>query len=336
MHIQPFDPAAEPGKVRAFYEIYATGVPIDDPDGPPWSPRLYSSWIRQGWAGEPRRTALAIDDGGTPVGAYLVELPQQRNKHLGWLALMVAPAQRRHGTGRELLRHAALCAAQEGLTTLTTEVRCDTPGAAFAGAVGARAGLLEIRRVLELATVPDGHLASLRRRAEAASAGYSLLSWTGPVPEEYLQDVARVFTAMNDAPHNEGRETREPDTEHIRRSEHFHGELGTRRYSVAARCDRTGEIVAITQIAVDPDDPEWGYQLTTAVARSHRGHRLGLLVKTVMVEQLISAEPTIRHFITGNAGLNKHMIAINADLGFTVLDQWQTFDFDVASAPPTR
>ncbi|MGH3157388.1 MAG: GNAT family N-acetyltransferase [Streptosporangiaceae bacterium] len=332
MKIQVFDPGAEPDKVRAFYEIYAAGAPIDDPDGPPWSQALYTAWIRRGWSGERRKTALAIGDDGTPVGAYLVELPERHNKHLGWLALMVPPGRRRHGIGRELLRHAAGSASREGLTTLTAEVRCDTPGAAFATAVQARAGLVNVRRVLDLATIPDGHLASLRRRAGPGSAGYSLVSWVGPVPEEYLQDVALVFIAMNDAPHNPGRETREPDTERIRRSEQFHAELGTLRYSVAARCDQTGEIAAITQIAVDSDDIGWGYQLITAVARTHRGHRLGLLVKVAMLELLAGAEPTIRRIITGNADLNKYMIAINADLGFTVLDNWQTFDLDISPA----
>lgn len=332
MQIEDFDAGAAPGKARSFYQMYIAGMPIDDPDGPPFSESLYLSWLQQGFAGERRRTALAVDDGGTPLGGCLVELSDRRNKHLAYIALVVSPDRRRHGVGRELLRHAARCAADEGREMLTADVRTDTPGAAFAAAVGARAGLIEIRRALDLATVPDGHLATLRGKAESASRGYSVVRWTGPMPEEYLQDAALVSVAMDDAPHNPGREGRQPDTEQIRATEHQLTERGTRLYTVAARCDSTGELAGMTQMAVDKDDPGWGYQLITAVQRTHRGHRLGLLVKVGMLEMLIGAEPEMRRILTGNADANKHMIAINAELGFAILDRWQTWDIDVTAA----
>jgi GNAT superfamily N-acetyltransferase/RimJ/RimL family protein N-acetyltransferase len=333
MQIEGFDPGAEPGKVRAFYEMYAAGLPIDDPDGPPFSPPLYMSWIRDGWEGERRQTALAVDDDGTPMGGCLVELAEGHNRHISPLTLVVPPDRRRHGVGRELLRYAIRRAAAEGRTLLTAEARLDTPGAAFAAAVGARAGLIAVRRVLDLTAIPDGHLARLRAKAEAASHGYSLVRWSGPTPEEYLLAVATVPVAMDDAPHNPGRKGREPDPDRIRRAERRAVETGTRRYSVAARCDQTGEFAGLTQIAVDKDDPEWAYQLITAVVRAHRGHRLGLLAKVSMLEMLTEAEPTVRRIMTSNADANKHMISINAELGFTVLDRWQTWDLDVTAVP---
>jgi GNAT superfamily N-acetyltransferase len=332
MQIEGFDPRAEPDKVLAFYEMHAAGLPIDDPDGPPFSKPLYTSWIRDGWAGERRQAALATDDGGTLVGGVLVEFPDKRNKHIGQLTIVIPPDRRRHGVGRELLRYAARCAAGDGRTMLTADVRVDTPGAAFAAAVGARAGLTQVRRVLDVATIPDGHLAALRGKAEAASEGYSLVRWTGPTPEEYLQDVATVSAAMDDAPHNPGREGRKPDIERVRKSERRSVELGTRRYTTAARCDQTGEIAGFTQIGVDKNDPEWGHQFLTAVVRAHRGHRLGLLVKVDLMAVLTEAEPTVRHILTLNADANKYMITINAELGYTVLDQWLTWDIDVTAA----
>jgi RimJ/RimL family protein N-acetyltransferase len=333
MRIEGFDPGAEPGKVRAFYQMYVAGLPIDDPDGPPFSRSLYEAWIREGWAGERRQTALAVDDDGTPVGGCLVELPDRQNKHIGWVTIVVPPERRRRGLGRELLRHAAASAAADGRTLVTADVRLGSPGAAFAAAVGARAGLIEVRRVLDLTAIPGGHLAGLRGKAEASSGGYSLVHWTGPTPEEYLRGAAMVSVAMDDAPHNPGRETRQPDTERIRESERRYAELGTRRYSVAARCDRTGELAGITQIAVDDDDLEWGFQLITAVVRAHRGHRLGLLIKVDMLETLARAEPAVHRIVTGNADANKYMIAINAELGFTVLDRWQTWDMELTALP---
>jgi RimJ/RimL family protein N-acetyltransferase len=57
------------------------------------------------------------------------------------------------------------------------------------------------------------------------------------------------------------------------------------------------------------------------------------LVKVAMLEWLAEAEPGLRRVMTGNAGTNEHMIAINAELGFRVLDEWQSWELDVAAVP---
>jgi hypothetical protein len=44
---------------------------------------------------------------------------------------------------------------------------------------------------------------------------------------------------------------------------------------------------------------------------------------------LADAEPGLRRIHTGNADLNAHMIAINTELGFRVLHEWQTWQLDV-------
>jgi RimJ/RimL family protein N-acetyltransferase len=67
------------------------------------------------------------------------------------------------------------------------------------------------------------------------------------------------------------------------------------------------------------------------VTRKHRGHRLGLLVKTAMVEWLAAVEPGIERIVTYNAAANEHMIAINAELGYEVLEPLdQTYELPVA------
>ncbi|HTU06839.1 MAG TPA: GNAT family N-acetyltransferase, partial [Trebonia sp.] len=52
----------------------------------------------------------------------------------------------------------------------------------------------------------------------------------------------------------------------------------------------------------------------------HRGHRLGLLVKTAMLEWLAVAEPKLERIATGNAAANEHMIAVNDTLGYEVTE----------------
>jgi RimJ/RimL family protein N-acetyltransferase len=335
VRIEDFDPDTEPGVTRALYEIYLAGLPDDDPEGPPTSERVFTNWIRKGWNSDPRERALAVDGtggtAGTVAGAYLLAMPHRKNKHIGELTIMVAPAVRRGGVGSALLRHAAAKAAGHGRTLLAGETRCGSPGAAFCAAVGARAGLLDIRRVLDVAAVPAGKLAALRGRAEAAAQGYSLVSWTGPTPEEDLEGVAIVSSAMADAPRNPGYEAHRPDVERVRDGERHAAAVGIRRYAVAARCDRTGELAGLTEIYAEPWAPEWGYQGVTAVSREHRGHRLGLLVKVAMLQMLAGAEPGMAHILTGNADGNKHMIAINDELGFRILDEWRSWQLDTAT-----
>ena len=72
------------------------------------------------------------------------------------------------------------------------------------------------------------------------------------------------------------------------------------------------------------------------MAGPHRGHRLGLLVKVAMLEWLAEREPQLTRIVTGNADGNEHMIAINDELGYTVLDRWPSWEMEVARAlaPP--
>ena len=66
------------------------------------------------------------------------------------------------------------------------------------------------------------------------------------------------------------------------------------------------------------------------MTRAHRGHRLGLLVKVAMLEMLAGHEPRLERIVTGNADANEHMIAINTELGYQVLDHWLSWELAVA------
>ena len=83
-----------------------------------------------------------------------------------------------------------------------SDARDGSAGEAFARSLGARRGVTEVLRLLDLAAIPAGKLAVLRAESRAAACGYSGLSWAGTVPEEYLGQVAAVHGAMADAPHD--------------------------------------------------------------------------------------------------------------------------------------
>lgn len=105
---------------------------------------------------------------------------------------------------------------------------------------------------------------------------------------------------------------------------------GLRHYAVAAKSLDTGELAGLTEVAVVPERPDWGFQELTAVARPHRGRKVGLLLKLAMLDRLAEREPQLKRILTGNADGNEHMIALNEKLGFKVLDRWLSLELDLA------
>jgi GNAT superfamily N-acetyltransferase len=265
------------------------------------------------------------------AGWYQLRLPDRENLDRGWLKLFVHPASRRGGLGRALLRHAAMRAANHGRSVLSGSTLLGTAGAAFAARAGATAGLVDARRVLVLDKTPVGHVAALREGAARAAAGYSLVSWQGRTPDQYLSGFAEVLNAANDMPHDPGQEEEVWDASRVREFDEARELRGRHVYTIAALQAASGEVAAITDLEADPESPEWGYQLLTAVTRPHRGHRLGLLVKTAMLDWLAGAEPQLERIITGNAAVNEHMIAINQQLGYELLEPpGQSYEIAVA------
>ena len=333
MELEQFDPAAGAAEVRACHDIYLAGHPIDEPYYPPMSARYFAGWLTLGWTEDQQEVWLARDRHGEPRGWYLLSLPHRENQHLAMLAPMVHPAHRRGGLGIELVRHAAGRARQSGRTVLSGHARDGAPGSAFARALGARPGLNQVGRVLRLAGLPAGRLAALREQAEPRASGYALLSWDGPAPEDLIAGLAAISSsAFADMPRDAGEEAQRWDETRMRLDEQRLAVQGVRWYTVAARSLASGELAAFTQLGVDPAVPTWGLQELTAVARPHRGHRLGLLVKLGMLELLASREPQVTQIVTGNADANQHMIAINAQLGFEVVDEWPSWELDVRQA----
>jgi GNAT superfamily N-acetyltransferase/RimJ/RimL family protein N-acetyltransferase len=334
MRIERFDPVTDADTLAACYQLLAAASPVDDdPEGPRWSLQLFTGSWTCGWAGTPRETWLARDHGGDLVGCYLLELPDRENLTEADVFPLVALDRRRSGIGTALLRHAAARAASAGRARLWGEARSGSPGSAFAKARGAQPGLIEVRRVLHLADLSAATLTGLSERARQSAAGYSLVPWEGPTPDAYLSQVAAIHAAMADAPLNPGVQPQHFDEARIRAMDHrLITVQGMRYYSLAARCDATGELAGLTQLGVEPEQPAWGVQLNTAVTRAHRGRRLGMLLKAGMLELLAVREPQLQAIVTANSASNERMIGINAELGFRVLDTWQRWELGVPEA----
>jgi GNAT superfamily N-acetyltransferase len=331
MRIMRWD-LTDPATAQACYEVVRAAGETDDPLGPPWSLRRMRGWLK--YPNDPAETWLCRDEtDGTVQGWYYLMLPERENRDRAHLRLTVHPSSRRHGTGTALLRHAAGRAASGGRTVLGGPVFQGSAGAAFAERAGAVPGLVEARRVLVLGKIPAGRLTSLREQSERAATGYTLVSWAGRIPEEYLARYAAVENAMGDAPHDDGEEPEVWDAARVRELMDNRERRGRQIYTLGALHAASGELAAVTAVETDPDIRQWGYQLLTAVTREHRGHRLGMLVKAAMLDWLAVAEPAIERIVTGNAAVNRHMIAINEALGYELLSPpEQSYELPVADA----
>jgi len=325
---------ADTGKIRACFEVSLAAERVDEPAGPWFTERPFTGWLTVGWDGNPREAWLATDQ-GSAVGWYRLELPVRENADQAYLNLVVHPAGRRRGLGRTLLQHAAARAAANGRIVLNGAARDGSPGEAFARVAGAKPGLVEVQRVLDIGKLEQGKLAGLRGPAERAAAGYSLVSWVGPVPEAYIEQAAAVYNGMADAPRDAEISHEAWDAQRVReRVNGLRPQYGMRDYAVAARHEDTGELAGLTEVAVDPADPGWGFQVFTVVRREHRGHRLGLLLKIAMMELLATTEPQLERIVTWNGQSNEHMIAVNEAMGYTVFGPPATgFRLDVAAVP---
>lgn len=288
-------------------------------------------------------------DPSAVAGFAAMMLLRGDNGHLAWIDVWVRPERRRRGVGRLLLSRAEALAADDGRTTFVLatshadeppadagevlvpptgagRIRAEEPAARFALAAGYRLEQGERSSVLAL---PAPRATALRAQAEAvAGDDYRLLTWTDEAPEEVLDDLAELLTrAASDAP-TAGLDFREDrwTPQRVRSVEAQARAAGRRVLTVAAVHRATGHLVAMTTVSLDDDAPEAVQQGYTIVLPAHRGHRLGLLVKSELVLRLGALAPQARRLRTWNAEENTHMLAINTALGFRprgVHGMWQ-------------
>jgi GNAT superfamily N-acetyltransferase len=317
IQIEEFDPESDPERLHACHAIAMSAWEIDNPGVPPMTFETYAAqW--HSFDGSPEHAFLATDPAGRPVGSCHVTLPVKENLSLALCGLAVTLDHRRGGIGTALLSQCAAVARTAGRTRLAAFVFDGTPAAAFATAKGAASGHADVLRTLTITAETPSRLAALRPAAERAAAGYDLLSWRGLAPAEHWGQLAVVKQSMEDAPANEGVEPMVWDADRVREVEENQVAFGLDAFTVVARHRASGELAAYTQLVLAPGMPEWAAQHATVVLPRHRGHRLGLLVKVEMMNVLARQAPEVRHVITGNAGQNEYMIAINEQLGYTI------------------
>ncbi len=327
--IEEINPAADEDLARACYQIEMSAWAIDNPGLPPLSFETYHATLHD-FDGTPRHAFLARDSGGEPVGWCMIRLPSTENQGIAFCSVTVALDRRRTGIGSALLAHCVTQAKAASRARLSARAFDETPGAAFAAANGAVAGKAEVTRTLNIDADTQARLGRLRPGAEKAAAGYELLSWQASTPEEHLSQVAHLLQFMADAPRDDRVDGTVWNTDRVRAVEATSTQLGLQVRTVVARERASGTLAALTQVILAPGMPEWAVQQDTVVLPAHRGQRLGLLVKIAMMNLLAEEAPQLRHIITGNAGENEHMIAINTQLGYEVSGVGRAWELGLA------
>jgi GNAT superfamily N-acetyltransferase len=320
-------------QVTAVAGILEAARLVDDPDALPTPVEALAAELRYGWDLQPDEHFLYLPDGAeSPVATLAIDLPTRDNRQLFWLRLVVHPDHRRRGHGSAVMTEALRMAEHAGRPILWVEAVEDDLGARkFVERFGFSYASHDARRRQLLSEVDQDAVQRLWAEAESAAADYRLERLLPPVPEQTLQEMIEVTAAINDAPM--GSLTFEDevfDLQRMRDIEAAREGRGDRGYRVLARHRETGEIGGHTNVVVSPHRPEVGFQGDTAVARQHRGRRLGLLVKIDMMRWLAEAEPQLEVIETWNNADNGFMVKVNEALGYRLSVTYATYELNLS------
>jgi GNAT superfamily N-acetyltransferase len=316
-------------QVGAVAGILDAARRVDDPEAhPPLMAELCSE-MRYGWDLQPDEHFLYVPPGSdVPVATVTIDLPKRDNRQLMWLRLVVRPEHRRRGHGSAVMTEALRMAQDVGRSILWVEAVEEDAGARkFCERFGFGYASHDARRRQLLAEVDQDAVQRLWTEAVSAAADYRLERLLPPVPEQTLQEMVEVTAAINDAPMGDlTYEDEVFDLERLRDIEAAREGRGDLSYRVIARHRQTGEIGGHTNVVISPHRRELGFQADTAVARAHRGHRLGLLVKIDMMRWLAEAEPQLQSVETWNNADNGFMIRVNEALGYRLSQVYATYE----------
>lgn len=327
MELTWLDPdRSDPRDLAGAVAVQEATRAVDTPQQPSSTLTEFVGQLRYGWDGDPSLIAVTRD-GSRVVGVLEVDLPRWDNTHLGEVTVTVDPVARRRGLGRLLFDAGVDRVRAEGRSVVLTECFDGTPGVEFLESIGFERAAANVNRRQDLSSLDVPRLDQMYADADTHAREYELVRLPGATPVDMLADVARLSESINDAPTDDLEiEDEAFPPERIRAMEVAQTARGQRLSRLLARHRDSGELAGHTLVAVETERPWLGSQLDTSVARSHRGHRLGLLLKVAMLRWLREDEPQLRHLSTWNAASNTHMVGINEALGYTVVARgigWQ-------------
>jgi GNAT superfamily N-acetyltransferase len=268
-------------------------------------------------------------DGGVPVGTLTLTFPTLDNLSTASLGLTVHPDHRRRGHARALLDFGITQVQARGRNRIFFEVPSAGGGSQAQARplmeeVGAKPVLEDVRRLLDLAKHPVGEPVH-------PPTGYRIVQWVERAPDDVVGGAAYLTGRMSvDSPMGEMDYQQESwDAARYREKEAEMVARHRTRLATAVVHVETGAVAGLTEIGVNRDHPEVAYQWTTIVDPDHRGHGLGLVLKSWNHRLLTERVPDTKLLNTWNAASNSFMIAVNETLGFEVVDHWTEWQLDL-------
>ena len=318
--------------IADLHAMHLAVQPVDWPWGPEPLLSELAGGLRHGWDGETDENWLLRDDDGAVIGSLSIDLPKRENLHRVGLGVRVHPDHRRQGIGSRLYDAGLELARASGRRVIGAWTHDHSPSyAAFAEKRGFRQVTVFVHRRQNFSEVDWDVVEALRQKALAAASDYRLLRFVGSVPEDLVDAVAVMASAINDAPTDDMDVDDDViDAARVRSYENARAARGETLYRLVAQRKSDGELAGNTVIAVPRERPEWSEQHDTSVVAGHRGHRLGLLLKTEMLKWLAEVEPEVRHVDTGNAESNNFMISINEQLGYRIASRGIVWEKEIS------
>lgn len=322
-------------QVAAVADILEAARKVDDPDAFPTIPEMLAGQMRYGWDLEPEEHYLYLPDGKSDaVGVLVLDMPTRDNLHLVWAQIAVHPGHRRRGHGSVIMNEALRRTQEAGRNTIWVGTAEDDQGARkFVECFGFSYASHDARKRQVLADVNHADVRRLWADAQTTASDYRLERLQPPVTDQVLAELVEVTAAINDAPMGDLTfEDEKFDVQRLRDIETALLGRGDCAYRVIARHRKTGEVGGHTMVMSHPLQPEVGWQGDTAVARHHRGHRLGLLLKIDMMRWLADVEPQLTIIETWNNADNKFMINVNEALGYRLSRIFNMYELSLSSS----
>lgn len=281
------------------------------------------------------KRAWLVELDGEVVGRLAVNFPQEEGSRTSYPFVELLRAVWGRGIGSAALTLLEDLSAENGrpVVQLWAE-HPDAPGARITpptgyGSVpddhvarffahrGYRLEQIERKSVLDLAASAE-RVAALHEQARAASGGYRVVSWAGTTPPEFVEGYAWMKSRMStDAPSADLEIDEEAwDAARIAEEDADQEAAGQLVLVTAAVHEVSGELAAFTELVIGPDRGAATLQGDTLVLREHRGHRLGLLVKTASLLEWRRRVPGSPRQLTWNAEENRPMLSINELIGY--------------------
>lgn len=304
------------------------------PDLSPPASQMLASWLD---ASDSLHIGFVARRDDAIVGMVSLAYAQEEHAKAAEFDLLVPAAHSEEGVAEALLLHAeadARSRRREVMQSWTLHRPADTddaltpktgwgriPATSLSRLLTAHGyGLEQVERNSELDLHADTGVLehSLTEAIAQAGSDYRSLAWELPTPPAFRAGYAAVLSRLvTDAPSGDMEfDAEDWDTERVIRRDARMTSAGQLVAVAAVEHVPTGEIVAYNELLIGDDRAGVTHQFGTLVAKEHRGHRLGTIVKCANLLRWKRLVPQSTRVSTFNAEENRPMLDINEALGF--------------------